>query len=284
MKFLEVENKKVNWKYISIVILFAILSGAFTFIYFDSFPVFSEIPLVTELIKPKESIKPIEPELKGWRVFTNNELGFSFKYPAAWGNPQEEIRHGDTGEKYLIDFANMRDTNSYKINYFYVVGVSRDFVSGMGTWRGDYKGEIDISNAAINTKLWAKDCVIPNFINIDFNLPGKRISGVRLFVPILSDNDIKKFNTKCPCVPREERQADRQGICIYEDERMCLAMYVDTGRYEPELFYEMLENKYVGPSIAVEEYFKKLKKESLDSTTQERIEIFKEIFDSSRVF
>lgn len=266
MKFLEVENKKVNWKYILIVILLATLAGGFALTCYDRFPTFPEIPLV------------IKPQPKGWEVFTNEELGFSFKYPAAWGEVKEKFRPGDTGEKYVLYFSNTGVGSGYG-NYPYAMGMSEDFVSGMGTWHGEYKGEPNISDAVINTRLWTEGCVIPNYVNIDFNLPGKRIGGVRLFVPILSENDIKKFNAKCPCVPREERQEERQGICIYEDERTCLATYVDT----LELFYEMLKNRYTGPSIATEEYLKELKKESLDSISQEKIKIFQEILNSSKI-
>jgi len=277
MKF-PFKNKRISQKYSWAVIAAAMLIGAS--ICFCLWTVFEKSSDKNwEIVDIGKKI-----EIEEWKTFTSKELGFSFKYPAMWGKAEEEFSPASTGENYIISFSNIDLWGKREINYFYATGKSKDFIRGYGEIGPyDYKGEPDNPNTIINTKLLASKSVIPNFVNIDFNLPNKRISGVRLFITILSDNDIEKFNGKCPCIPREERQEKRQGICIYEDEAKCLSMYIQNGRYAPELFSEMYKNRYVGPSISVEEYLKELEKESLDSVSQKGIYIFREILASSKI-
>ena len=252
MKFLEVENKKVNWKYILITALLATLAGGFTFVYHNRFPTFSEIPLV---------IKPIKPEPEGWKVFTNNELGFSFKYPAAWGDVEETIRDADiSGKKYSLKFTNINPCVSAPVDGVCVAGRSKDFAEGRGSWITDYAGDPDKPKqiSASTYQMW---CTIPNFARIDFNLPGKEISGVRLFIPILSKNDAEKFNQECGSEDLEQEKE----ICVYYH---C----PDSMRHS---FCDIAED--------INKYLKDLEHEELDSTSQERIEEFKEIFNSSKI-
>jgi len=262
MKFLEVENKKVNWKYISIVILFAALAGGLSFIYLDNFPVFSEIPLVMKRIEPTEPTEPTEIDPTGWKVFTNNELGFSFKYPAKWGGVEEEIWDADmSGKGYSLRFANIDYGEFGSKNRVYATGRSNDFGAGRGRIDEDYMGDISEPKQVVSTiHTRPSSCVVMIsvrifFGRIDFNLPGKEISGVRLFIPILSEKDIIKISEK----------VDKEYLSLSSEERKRMCANDD----------------FIEEAIG---YLKRIKDEELDSISQERIEIFKEILNSSKVF
>ena len=249
MKFLEVENKTVNWRYILITVLLATLAGGFVLVYRDCFPIFSEIPLV------------IKPEPKGWKVFTNDELGFSFKYPAAWGDTEETVWDADmSGKGYSLRFTNINPCGVGPVDKVCVVGRSKDFTEGRGRWPTDYAGDPD-KPKQISVSTYQTWCTVPNFAKIDFNLPGKEISGVRLFILILSKNDAEKFNQECASEDLEQEK----GICDY--------YYCPDDRGHS--FYDIEED--------IDKYLKDLENEELDSTSQKRIEIFQEILNSSKI-
>lgn len=187
-----------------------------------------------------------------WKTFTSS-LGFSFDYPAEWGNVSERVidaskEHSDLlGKRYELKFSsNERVKGS---------GQSPDFSQPTGSGDGFYKGDPDKPEqvyAVVFT--WASYC--PGYSAslyyawINFNLPGKEISGVRLLLPLLSQNEIEKLEpitrSYNPLLPEEE-----QGYCQ--------------------------------PPVPAEQFLNEIKDKQLDHESLRNVTIFKKVFESSRI-
>lgn len=66
------------------------------------------------------------------RTFNNEELGFSFKYPAWFGAPSFDIMEGEEGKLFYGIFPNVA---------LEFGSATRNFSSGRGGWPTDYRGE-----------------------------------------------------------------------------------------------------------------------------------------------
>ncbi|MCB0169344.1 MAG: hypothetical protein KDJ97_02230 [Anaerolineae bacterium] len=138
----------------------------------------------------------------GWKTFSS-ELGFSFEYPAQWGKVTENIvdneeqQNGYTGKSYSLTFsAFTEDTPFY--NFAGAVGHSADYSASRGVYYNDYKGDPS-QPTQVTAEIFMVSYPCPSFNLpyhgvVDFNLPGREISGVRLIVPGISESDIAKFN------------------------------------------------------------------------------------------
>ncbi len=116
-----------------------------------------------------------------WTTF-NSQLGFSFQYPSHWGTPQEKItiatetNQGDSGKLYSLVFSENADVQGS--------GRSTEFSAGRGSTWGDFSGYDDKDTGAYAyLDITAPGCFLLSnsfLATVDFNLPGKEISGVRL--------------------------------------------------------------------------------------------------------
>lgn len=211
-----------------------------------------------------KSIWDVSVDTSSWKTFSNSDLGFSFSYPSEWGEVKEEIgdvktdRTGDAGKTYSLTFSN--------INYEYYdgildnlvlgVGQSKDYTAGRGGMDTDFKGYSDKPKGVTST-VWARpeNCIIPYsahlyYGKIDFNLPGKEISGVRLLMPVVSQNQRKKLDEIYNNLPPEEKQK----FCVWEN--------IDK---ESLPFLQNLERR------------------NLDKLSQQMIFVFKKILTSSKI-
>lgn len=80
------KNNHMKPKYWAIFILFAIAAGAGA-LYWANQPVYDSSPVVG--VKHKSKIQPSistmpETDIKGWKIYTDSQLGFSFQYPEDW--------------------------------------------------------------------------------------------------------------------------------------------------------------------------------------------------------
>lgn len=132
--------------------------------------------------------------------FASSRLGYSFSYPAEWGIPTEKIEDakgimaGEAGKIYSLTFP--------KMEWVYASGRSTDFMAPRGAMREDFRGNPD-EKPGVKPYIDIEDpgCFTMGshnsfFGNVDFNLPGKEIPGVRLFVPIITDPDREKLMGK----------------------------------------------------------------------------------------
>lgn len=66
-------------------------------------------------------------EIANWKTYENKELGFSFRYPASYGDFQVSINNGATGRKFTGLFQDNK--------YFSIGGLTADFSAGQS---GDF--------------------------------------------------------------------------------------------------------------------------------------------------
>lgn len=226
----------------------------------------------TSIIKPTATVSPsatTSAELSfptEWTTFTS-ELGFSFEYPAEWGEVLEEILDaektgtGDTGKTYFLKFSKLSNTSNYSAS---ASGRSADYSAGRGIIPGDYTGHVDkpleiyssleISPLTIDNKIPRKYGVFPSSGLIEFNLPGREISGVRMFIELFDNQEGKEFAAlfyKQHGQPSE--QCLNYGDCKSEDSQA------------RELYTQVLEQETFNKNIAIKN------------------KIYKKILESSRI-
>jgi hypothetical protein len=181
------------------LLILIIVLGVFGFFVYRSYKLNEKISSPGTVTVSEDAQKPSTTDEYDWEIF-NSSLGFSFEYPKIWGTPTEKIQdageagQGDSGKVYSLRFS--------ENNSVYGSGKSIDFSAGRGGMRSDYKGDSS-SEAGVDAYL---DIVDPGcftmgtqntFVaNIDFNLPGREISGVRIFFPVFSSEDITKIYSK----------------------------------------------------------------------------------------
>ncbi len=137
---------------------------------------------------------------KGWRTYQNSQLGFSFNYPAEWGNSFERIDdaatvgQGDSGKIFSLWFQNSGNS---------LTGKSADFTAGRDAFPTDFSGNAKKPagvSSLINTGTpgctYTGAFTSPITSYIYFNLPGKEISGVTLQLPIVSASDLSQIDKK----------------------------------------------------------------------------------------
>lgn len=201
-----------------------------------------------------------------WGIF-KSQLGFSFQYPIDWGDPHEEIltaaESGDgvSGKSYLLKFN--------KNNEIWASGRSKDFSAGRGAVREDFSGH-DERGLGVVSYL---DIVAPGCFNmgtmdtfegtIEFNLPGKEITGVRFRMPILSHDDLSKIIKKFGLPTYKIGSTDIIKENCYEESGI-------------DLFEEQ---KKIG--TAIKKYI--LEKQELDQESLYNLEIFEKISKSAVV-
>lgn len=175
----------------------------------------SPIPTITSALK--------STQITNWKTFTNNKLGFSFQYPTIWGEIKENIEeiipipNTAGGKQYSLSFSNV--TMNYETNdVIFGVGQSSDSFAARGGMDTDYKGDPNKAKGVTGT-IYARptSCIIPYSAHlffgwIDFNLPGKEIGGIRLILPILSKNDIRKMDQEYNLRTEKEKAE----LCVWE--------------------------------------------------------------------
>jgi len=84
------------------------------------------------VITPKTTQEPTQPidETANWQAYENKEVGFSFKYPASYGDFQISINNGETGKKFTGNFQNNK--------YFSIGGITADFTAGRSGYFLDF--------------------------------------------------------------------------------------------------------------------------------------------------
>jgi len=188
-------------------------------------PLYNEILSSFSFVRQYKAMAPSE-----WKVYKSPMLGYSFEYPADWGGVTEEIADaqdigaGDSGKIYSLSFT--KKSSLQFPREAYGAGQSMDFSAGRGMLFADYAG--DLSKPAsvtseITTNL-AYQCYevpvqqYPYRGVIFFNLPGKKISGVMLVVPILSPSDREKFNDiVAEFISTEEECEEGSGTLQFSD-------------------------------------------------------------------
>jgi len=81
---------------------------------------------------PETTQEPTQPadEIASWKTFENKDLGFSFRYPASYGDFQISINNGETGKKFTGNFQNNM--------YFSIGGITADFSAGRSGYFLDF--------------------------------------------------------------------------------------------------------------------------------------------------
>jgi hypothetical protein len=242
--------------------------GAFTYLYLGKHQASNET-IEIDIAKPEvptESSSTTKPTPKkaseSSKTFTS-ALGFSFSYPSAWGEASEQITdlgndesRGVSGKTYLLAFSNARKPEFVgKIAVGY--GNSSDFTAARGGTEADFLGYKD-KPKGITTLVWTDHiaCSWPMSATIysgkiEFNLPGKEISGVRLIMPLLSETDQEIMHTK-------NIEMDEPAMEAY-----CLDDNINRDATD---------------------YLKELKSEKLDEVSKQQAVIFEQIMESAKVF
>lgn len=201
-------------------------------------------------------------DVSTWKSFTSPSLNFTFNYPSEWGEVKEEIEDavqegtGDSGKTYRLTFIGVDYENSGLDGLVFGSGRSADYSASRGGMDTDYAG-IPSEPKGVKATVWARptECIIPvsshlYFGRIDFNLPGKEISGVRLLMPVISQDQVKVFDVEYEAKTEQEKEA----FCLWEN-------------VEKE----------------ASQYISQLEAKQLDELSQKQLLVFKEILKSSKV-
>ena len=171
--------------------------------YLNTTSVSTALPLQTEFEEEAPVTVPEYP--KEWKLF-QSDLGFRFLYPANWGTAAatlldaKENSRGTSGKIYEVEFSNAPEG-------VWGSGRSNDFAAARTPTRADYRGE-NTTEPQVTSYI---DVVDPGcyylpprntFMGaIDITLPNEEITGVRIFLPTLSDSDIEKMYKKFDILP-----------------------------------------------------------------------------------
>jgi len=256
------ESKKATNKLIPLLIFFLLVAlGVAGYFGWQNYQLKLEKEVVD--IQPEPSpVVEVDESKVAWKVFTNPDLGFSFKYPSEWGDVVEEIKDavkegsGSSGKTYKLSFSNRNSEGGDLDNLVFGTGQSVDFSAARGGMDTDYKGDPGRPKGVTAT-IWARptSCVIPisaflYFGRIDFNLPGSEISGVRFLLPVISQAQIEVFDVEYDSKSTEEQKE----LCTIEN-------------VEKE----------------ANQYLVELETRQLDDLSKKQRDIFKEILNSSKI-
>lgn len=138
-----------------------------------------------------------------WETFTNETIGISFEYPVEWGDvvetittvplSEENMAYGDEGvrKKYIIQFKDLLETSCNQPMGFCSMGRgnSKSFRPPRGVSVEDYSGDINKPKGVESKLMDGFGAYIVGAI--EFNLPDKEISGIRLFIDYTTIEDGK---------------------------------------------------------------------------------------------
>ncbi|MEM3063351.1 MAG: hypothetical protein QW303_07400 [Nitrososphaerota archaeon] len=224
----------------------------------EDIPVVSDARFNNKLINAFD----VNMNIAKWKTFTSLRLKYSFKYPSEWGFVKEEIRNaeldgkGGSGKIYRLSFSNL-DPQADSDNLILVVGHSADFTVSRFLTDLDYKGDPTLPKK-VKATIWAQPSkcnlmvkAYPYFGRIDFNLPDKDITGVRILMPVVSRERLRAFDGQFDAMlPNEQIQA-----CEIEN------IEKDAG-----------------------EFIKKLRSQYLDELSLKQLQVFEQIFNSAKVY
>lgn len=212
--------------------------------------------------KKSNSAYDVSLDMNTWFTFTSSNLGFSFKYPSEWGEVKEEVKNaategtGDAGKTYSLTFSKINYEAPDLNNLAFGSGRSSDYSASRGGMDTDYYGDSK-QPKGVKATVWARptSCIIPisshlYFGRIDFNLPGKEISGVRLLMPVVSQNQVKIFDVEYNSMTTKQQQ-----------------------KYCTEESVEKEANKYIT----------ELETKQLDDLSKKQLSVFKQILSSAKV-
>lgn len=159
----------------------------------------------TPVIKEYSFTQPIN-----YVPFVSN-YGYKLEHPEEWGEANESIIDNDagssgyTGKSYYLRFSLFGELVK---NFSFAVGHSSDYSAARGTKTSDYNGDPDKGEFVDGWILLNWETIdgevsgertyqpYPEYGIIDFNLPGREISGVRLYSRMLSEEGRKIFFEK----------------------------------------------------------------------------------------
>jgi hypothetical protein len=182
------------------------------------------------IIKGPELSKllPWESPTKDWNTYTNQELGFSFKYPKEWGNVKFSTNPGEQGTSFQGEFTTtengMPRFNLYTIDWSRPIGVGPIFAYYTKNKDGTYNyhrrdGSILVSfnatkvlktenggeavivgdqNASEFVQKYRESLLTSNrrfaFINFEAKYLGKDVKGVEFVYADITENEEKNFD------------------------------------------------------------------------------------------
>lgn len=209
-----------------------------------------EIPNLREIDKEKGNVS----HTGSWRTY-KSPLGFGFDYLTGWGDPKEEINsynapYAESGQWYTLTFSDTYFTSA--------TGQSADARAGRGSISSDFRGYSDRpSGVQSYIDVISPGCYTMGentFLGIiEFNLPDKQISGVKMFFRLLSAGEREHIYEifDIPEVP-VNCDVDEELAAKYEAKGREIVDYIESG-------------------------------ESLSEGTLKNIEVFKHVVESSKV-
>lgn len=91
---------------------------------------------VTKTAEPMATPEPVD-ETADWKTYENKELGFSFKYPSAYGSFSLSVENGEDGKQYRGGFPAF--TERWAENKFFSLGgITQDFGQGRSGYFLDF--------------------------------------------------------------------------------------------------------------------------------------------------
>lgn len=168
----------------------------------------------------------------------NSDHGFNLQYPKEWGNVVESITdnvkegNGYTGKSYTMIFSLFE--GELVRTFSFAVGHSADFSAARGVTTSDYNGDsseeefvkgwILLNWRTIYGKTRGDRTYLPypDYGMIDFNLPGKEISGARLYSRLLSEEGRNIFieNYELMNYPKPTDECLGYGECDEVDQNL----------------------------------------------------------------
>lgn len=239
-------NRKRNILIIVLPITAIVVAGIFGFVYYKNFQ------------KPKvDAIVPTpvtKVDTTNWKTYRNEKYGFGFLYPSDWGDVQEKImaygpNEYERGKSYLLTFSGNLQARGG--------GISSDFTRPMDgndeTFRGDSQKPKNINSSIYVSLPGCEERYFQTYNGwVEFNLPGKEISGFRLILPILSQTEIQKFSFLYPI--------SGDGSCLVGSKELEQAQ------------------QHAGDIL------KKIETGDIDKESRENLQIFKDVVKSAYVF
>ena len=235
---------------IPVILIFA---ASYFFLQSDFFKPREPVAVVVSTITQTPTPITTTDETANWKTYLNEKYGFGFRYPFSWGELQEKtVIYGpneyERGKRLFLIFS--------KNSRVRASGLSSDFTrpmeGGDDTFGGDPQKPKGISSSIYVGLPGCEERYAQSYNGwVEFNLPGKEISGFRLILPILSQAEIEKFSRLypisgdgfCPVGSKELEQAKQHAEDILKK--------IETGDIDKEsrenlqIFREVVKSAYV---------------------------------------